>query len=116
MIDIIPLFNGTAKVFDDIIGSVGGEFINNTVEDEVYKNDKKNKPTIWLLLISIVYMVFCCLVFFSLALIAVQLIISHRIAVEQSDVKYILIASIIAGTAAAFRSWLFAKIDERKAR
>ncbi len=54
--------------------------------------------------------------FFSLALIAVQLIISHRIAVEQSDVKYILIASIIAGTAAAFRSWLFAKIDERKAR
>ncbi|WP_254919527.1 hypothetical protein [Pantoea sp. VS1] len=41
MIDIIPLFNGIAKVLDDIIGSVGGDFINNTVEDEVYKNDKK---------------------------------------------------------------------------
>jgi len=77
---------------------------------------RRNKPTIWLLFISIVYMFFCCLIFFSLALIAVQLVISHRVDVEQADVKYILIASIIAGSATALRSWLFAKIDERKAR
>lgn len=77
---------------------------------------RKNKPTVWLLLLSIVYITFCCLIFFSLALVIVQLIISHRVAVEQSDVKYVLVASVIAGTAAAFRSWLFAKIDERKAR
>lgn len=77
---------------------------------------RKNKPTIFLLLISIVYMIFCCLFFFSLALIVVQLVISHEISVKQSDVKYVLAASVIAGTAAAFRSWLFAKIDERKAR
>ncbi|WP_313572145.1 hypothetical protein [Pantoea piersonii] len=77
---------------------------------------RKNKPTIWLLLVSIIYMVVCCLFFFSLALIAVQLIISHRVDIEKSDIKYVLIASVIAGTAAAFRSWLFAKIDERKAR
>ncbi|WBV22408.1 hypothetical protein [Pantoea piersonii] len=77
---------------------------------------RKNKPTIWLLLVSIIYMVVCCLFFFSFALIAVQLIISHRVDIEKSDIKYVLIASVIAGTAAAFRSWLFAKINERKSR
>jgi TRAP-type C4-dicarboxylate transport system permease small subunit len=83
---------------------------------KLIKMIRKNKPTVWLLLLSIVYITFCCLIFFSLALVIVQLIISHRVAVEQSDVKYVLVASVIAGTAAAFRSWLFAKIDERKAR
>ncbi|WP_202306916.1 hypothetical protein [Dryocola clanedunensis] len=77
---------------------------------------RKNKPTIWLLFLSIVYMFVCCVVFFSLALIVVKLVISHSVSIEQSDIKNILIVSGIAGGAAALRSWFFAKIDERKAR
>lgn len=77
---------------------------------------RKNSPTIALLFLSIAYMVFCCLIFFSLALITVKLIVSHNVHIEQSDIKKILVASTMAGTAAALRSWVFAKIDERKAR
>ena len=77
---------------------------------------RKNNTTVALLFLSIAYMVFCCLIFFSLALIIVKLIISHEVDIEQSDIKHGLVASVIAGTAAAFRSWLFAKLDERKAR
>ncbi|MBK4717149.1 MULTISPECIES: hypothetical protein [Tenebrionibacter/Tenebrionicola group] len=77
---------------------------------------RKNNVTIGLLLLSIAYMVFCCLIFFSVGLIIVKLIINQAVGLEQKDIKYVLVASVIAGTAAAFRSWLFAKIDERKAR
>ncbi len=77
---------------------------------------RKNKLTAGLLLLSITYMVFCCLIFFSLALIAVKFIIHHEVSIRQSDMKHVLVASIIAGTASAFGAWLFAKIDERKAR
>lgn len=77
---------------------------------------RKNNPTVSLLLLSMAYMVFCCLIFFSLALIIVKLIISHELNIEQSDIEHVLVASVIAGTAAAFRSWIFAKLDERKTR
>ncbi|QCT20227.1 hypothetical protein FEM41_11485 [Jejubacter calystegiae] len=78
--------------------------------------ERKNKATVGLLFLSIAYMVFCCLIFFSLALITVKFVISHEVNIKQSDIEHVLVASVIAGTAAAFRSWLFAKIDERKAR
>lgn len=77
---------------------------------------RKNKSTVGLLFLSIAYMIVCCLIFFSLALITVKLIINNEVSINHSDIKHILIASVIAGTAAAFRSWLFAKLDERKAR
>ncbi|MEH2920651.1 hypothetical protein ACFFL1_06330 [Samsonia erythrinae] len=77
---------------------------------------KTNKPTVGLLFLSIAYMVFCCLIFFSLALVTVKFIISHKVSIEQADIKHVLVASLIAGTAAAFRSWILAKMDERKAR
>ncbi|WP_225088001.1 hypothetical protein U1R68_11110 [Pectobacterium colocasium] len=77
---------------------------------------RKNKPTVILLFLSITYMVFCCLIFFSLALVTAKFVINHNVSIEQSDLKHILVTSVIAGTAAAFRSWIFAKIDERKAR
>ena len=57
---------------------------------------RKNSPTIALLFLSIAYMVFCCLIFFSLALITVKLIVSHNVHIEQSDIKKILVASTIA--------------------
>ncbi|RLM18115.1 hypothetical protein BIY29_18665 [Brenneria alni] len=75
-----------------------------------------NKPTVGLLFLSIAYMVFWCLIFFSLALVTVKFIISHKVIIEQADIKHVLVASVIAGTAAALRSWILAKIDERKAR
>jgi len=77
---------------------------------------RKNKATVGLLFLSITYMVFCCLIFFSLALITVKFVISHEVSIKQSDIKHVLVVSVIAGTAAAFRSWIFAKIDEHKAR
>ncbi|MGV3347106.1 hypothetical protein ACGVWS_15775 [Enterobacteriaceae bacterium LUAb1] len=77
---------------------------------------RKNKPTVGLLILSIAYMVFCCLIFFFLALVTVKFIISHNVSIERSDIEHVLVASVIAGTAAALRSWLFAKLDERKAR
>jgi len=78
--------------------------------------ERKNKATVGLLFLSIAYMVFCCLIFFSLALITVKFVISHELNIKQSDFEHVLVASIIAGTAAAFRSWLFIKLDEREAQ
>lgn len=75
----------------------------------------KNKATFGLLLISTVYMIFCCLVFFSLALVLVELIISQKLNINPQDIERVIVVSVIAGTAAALRSWIFAKIDERKA-
>ncbi|MGJ0478609.1 hypothetical protein [Pantoea agglomerans] len=77
---------------------------------------RKNKPTVGLLILSISYMVFCCLIFFSLALVIVELIMTDKVSFERSDIEYVVVVSVIAGTAAALRSWIFAKIDERKAR
>lgn len=77
---------------------------------------RKNKATVGLLFLSIAYMVFCCAIFFSLALIIVKFAISHEVNIKPSDIKHVLVASVIAGTAAALRSWFFAKLDERKAR
>jgi len=57
-------------------------------------------------------MIFCCLIFFSLALV---LIISQKLNINPQDIERVIVVSIIAGTAAALRSWIFAKIDERKA-
>ncbi|MBT0728324.1 hypothetical protein HGT73_13295 [Rosenbergiella australiborealis] len=77
---------------------------------------RKNSPTIGLLFLSIAYMVFCCLIFFFLALITVKYLINHSVYLEKSDIKHILITSTIAGTATALRAWVFAKIDQHKAR
>lgn len=77
---------------------------------------RKNKPTVGLLFLSILYMVFCCLIFSSLALVMVELIMSHKVSFERSDIEHVVVVSVIAGTAAALRSWIFAKIDERNAQ
>lgn len=77
---------------------------------------RKNSPTIGLLFLSIAYMIFCCLIFFSLALVTIKFMINHNVNIGKSDIRDVLVASVIAGTAAALRSWVFAKIDERKAR
>jgi len=77
---------------------------------------RKNKPTLGLLFFSIIYMVLCCLFFFSVALVTVKLIISHEVNIDRSDINHVLAVSLIAGVATAFRAWVFAKIDERKAR
>ncbi|MEB7501800.1 hypothetical protein NGC23_16605 [Leclercia pneumoniae] len=76
----------------------------------------KNKPTIGRLLLAIVYLFICCLIFFSLALIAIKFIIHHEVVIERADIKQVAVVSAIAATAAAFRSWLFALLDERKMR
>jgi cytochrome bd-type quinol oxidase subunit 1 len=77
---------------------------------------RKNKATVGLLFLSIAYMVLCCVIFFSLTLIIVKFAISHEVNIKQSDIRHVLVVSVFAGTAAALRAWLFAKLDERKAR
>lgn len=77
---------------------------------------RANKPTVGLLFLSIAYMIFCCFIFFSLALVTIKFIVSHKVIIEHAEIKHVLVASVIAGTAAALRSWVFAKIDEHKAR
>lgn len=46
----------------------------------------------------------------------VELIMSHKVSFERSDIEHVVVVSVIAGTAAALRSWIFAKIDERNAQ
>lgn len=75
---------------------------------------RKNKVTMSLLFLSIGYMTLCCLIFFSLALVTVKFIISHKVNIGPSDIKHVLVTSVIAGVASGLGSWIFAKIDERK--
>lgn len=63
-----------------------------------------------------VYLFICCLIFFSLGLIAIKFILHHEVVIERADIKQVAVVSAIAATAAAFRSWLFALLDERKRR
>ena len=77
---------------------------------------RKNNITIKLLFLSIAYMTFCCLIFFSLALVTVKFIINHKVNIMPSDIKHVLVTSIIAGVASGLGPWFFAKLDERKAR
>lgn len=76
----------------------------------------KNSPTVGLLFLSIAYITLCCLVFFSLALIGIKLVISHEVSISRTNIEHVLVASVIAGVASGSGAWIFAKIDEHKAR
>lgn len=76
----------------------------------------KRKPTVILLLLSILY---GSAIFFLLG-IAVRLIINfiylRDFSLDEQDFFKTGVLSFIAGAAGGIGSWIFAKIDERNAR
>lgn len=76
----------------------------------------KKKPTVALLLLSILY---GSAIFFILGMalrLIINLIYLRHISLEELDIFKTGSLSLIAGTAGGVGSWIFAKIDERKAR
>ncbi|MEI2628283.1 hypothetical protein [Erwinia aphidicola] len=76
----------------------------------------KKKPTVALLLLSILY---GSAMFFILGIVLrliINFIYLKYISLEEQDIFKIGSMSLIAGTAGGVGSWIFAKIDERKAR
>lgn len=75
---------------------------------------RKNKLTIKLLFLGILYLFICCVFFLSIALIGIKFVVHHRILIDKSDVENVLMVSLIAAVAVGSGSWLFAKIDEHQ--
>lgn len=76
----------------------------------------KKKITIFILLLSILY---ASVIFFFLGIIiriAINFIHLKILTLDELDIYRSVILSIIAGTAGGLDSWIFAKIDERKAK
>lgn len=79
-------------------------------------NKKRHKITLTLLFLSIVYLSFCCFIFFFIANTAIDLIFDGKVILTRKVIIDIIVVSVIAGVAGGSGSWLFAKLDERKAR
>ncbi|MDF7680576.1 hypothetical protein PT300_08210 [Enterobacteriaceae bacterium ESL0689] len=78
---------------------------------------QKNKNIkLRLLFLSIAYLVFCCFILFFMASIVIDLIFDGKVNLTREVIIDIIVVSTIAGTAGGLGSWIFAKIDERKAR
>lgn len=76
----------------------------------------KKKPTIAMLVLGILY---GSIVFFLLGIflrLAVNFIYLKSFSLDMQDVFKTSVMSLIAGTAGGTASWIFAKIDEHKAR
>lgn len=80
------------------------------------KNKKKPNITLKLLFLSVFYLAFCCFIFFFIANAAIDLIFDGKINLTWKVIIDITVVSVIAGGAGGAGSWIFAKIDERKAR
>lgn len=80
------------------------------------KNKSKPNVNLKLLFLSVFYLVFCCFIFFFIANTAIDLIFDGKINLTWKVIIDITVVSVIAGGAGGTGSWIFAKIDERKAR
>jgi len=79
-------------------------------------NKKHKNITLRILFLSIVYLVFCCLIFFFMASVVIDLIFDSKVNLTREEIIDIIFVSTIAGTTGGLGSWIFAKIDERKTR
>ncbi|AUX71687.1 hypothetical protein [Erwinia pyrifoliae] len=79
-------------------------------------NKKNPNITLRILFLSVIYLIVCCIIFFFIANAAIDLIFDGKVNLTQEVIIEIIVVSIIAGTAGGLGSWIFAKIDERKAR
>ncbi len=77
----------------------------------------KRKATFISFLLSVAYYTFCFFIFiFLINNVIIELITSGKIAITHDEFFYLSGVSLIVGIAAGCRVWIFAKIDERKAR
>lgn len=80
------------------------------------KNSKK-KATFRIFISSTIYYGLCFFVFiFLINNVLIELVTSGSIDLSRKSLSYLSIVSLIIGIASGARIWLFAKIDERKAR
>ena len=78
--------------------------------------NKTKKITLTLLFLTVIYLNVACFIFFFIANAVIDFIFEDEVTLTREVILNILVTSIIAGTAASLGSWIFAKIDERKAR
>lgn len=77
----------------------------------------KSEATIKAFFLSMLYYAFCFFIFILFVNnVLIELITDGRIGVTKHELINTLIASGIVGVAAGSRIWIFAKIDEHKAR
>lgn len=80
----------------------------------------KNSPrgtTFTGFLLSSIYYGFCFFAFIFLANnVIIELVTSGEVDFSKKSLSYLSVVSVIIGIASGTRIWIFAKIDERKAR
>ncbi|TCV91098.1 hypothetical protein [Biostraticola tofi] len=76
----------------------------------------KDKLSVWVLFLSIIYMIFCSFIFFSISLVIITLLFSNEFDINDKDIIHVAITSLITGITTGLGSWIFAKLDEREAR
>ncbi|MBS0853259.1 hypothetical protein RKT74_00255 [Leclercia pneumoniae] len=80
------------------------------------KIKKMTKPSLWMFLASTAYYFVAFLVFAFIADCAIRIWYESGFVFTKKNVTDLLVISGIVGLAAGSRTWLFAWLDERKAR
>lgn len=76
----------------------------------------KPKITVIKLFLGIIFLTLCFFIFLLLAGVVIDFIFGDPIDISKEWLLNISVGSLITGIAGGFGSWLFAKIDERKAQ
>ena len=77
----------------------------------------QNKATLAVFLLSAIYYGVCFFAFiFLVNNVIIELVTSGTIDLSKKSLSYLSVVSVIIGVASGARIWIFAKIDERKAR
>lgn len=79
-------------------------------------NGNNSKITVVKLFLGIFYLTLCSFIFLLLAGVAIDFIFGDPIDISKEWLLNICVGSSIIGIAAGSGSWIFAKIDEHKAR
>lgn len=66
--------------------------------------------------LSILYITLCCLIFLLISDAVIDLLFSGELEMNRTTFKRIIVMSLIAGVAVGTGGYIFAKIDEYKAR
>lgn len=80
------------------------------------KNKKNHNVNLRVLFLGVIYLVICCFIFFFIASVVIDLVFDGKVNLTREVIIDIIAVSTIAGAAGGLGSWIFAKIDERKAR
>lgn len=78
--------------------------------------DKMLKPSLKMFLGSVIYYFIAFFIFIFIAKCLIKIWFDGSVVFSKKDVIDLLVISGIVGLAAGSRTWLFAKLDERKAR